>query len=77
MTGGKGSYISSKIIAQGGNYPYGEQIKYFNMHYAESGDWTPDMEGTYKIFVDVTDESQVTRRLFICNYEVKKMLLIQ
>lgn len=72
ILGGKTPYISSKIIAQGGNYPYGEQIKYFNMHNYDSGDWTPDMEGTYKIFVDLTDGSGVTRRLFVCNYEVKK-----
>ena len=66
------SDATCKFIAQGGNYPYGQKDKYFTMNTATSGSWTPDMDGTYKIFVDITDAGKTYRKCICSEYKVEK-----
>ncbi|MBQ4529223.1 MAG: InlB B-repeat-containing protein, partial [Lachnospiraceae bacterium] len=69
---GASSNATCKFIAQGGNYKYGQQDKYFTMNTATTGTWTPDMDGTYKIFVDITDAGKI-HRSYIGDYTVLKI----
>ena len=69
---GASSNATCRFIARGGNYTSGSKDNYFTMSSATTGTWTPDMDGTYEILVDITDSGK-TFRYSICNaYKVEK-----
>ena len=69
---GVSSDATCRFIAQGGNYPYGMRDKYFTMNTETTGTWIPDMDGTYKIFVDITEAGRTFRRYICSEYIVAK-----
>ena len=62
------------VHVRGGNYEYGSKELYFTMDSLASGTWTPDMDGTYRVYVTVTDDAGFTTLYSVEDYVVNKAI---
>lgn len=60
------------VHVRGGNYPYTSRDLYFKMDSNTSGTWTPDMDGTYSVYVTMTDDAGYTTMMSCGEYVVEK-----